>query len=414
LIYGNGTHYAQFTPTTQEMVYVAANGNDTTGNGSVLFPYLTIGHALSTITTSSATNPYVVNLGPGTYNETALKIPVWVFLVGSMQQPTKIIDSSGAISINSATYSSGSQRLGFQNLNFINSTGLTIDFQAIGGSGSNDVYINNCQIVGPVVMRGRGSDTVTAYNNQIFGTYTSSSMQEVWYGGYFDNTVTYNTAGVTGQTIGPESTGVNYFDNLTFTSSGSGNTMTPTLISSQVSGTLTIDQATTNLSADEVSLNAGISLSRTNGGLITYLSLAAYEGYTPATSANWSPVPTQVAGALDTLAARPSGTTWTVETSSTSLVKGNGYFANSASQITFTLPATASVGDTFSVSNMNTGGFIVAQNALQSIRFGNEVTTTGTGGSIASTNIGDGITFVCNVANTGFQEVYSQGQLTVT
>lgn len=593
------------------LVCVASNGSDVTGTGSPIAPFASIGHALSTITTSSSTNPYVVSIGPGTYSETGLEIPIWVFLVGSMQQPTKIIDSSGAISVNSSSYSSGSQRLGFQDLNLINSTGLTINFQSIGGSGSNDIYINNCQIVGAVTISGRGSDFLTGNNNQIFGAYTSSGMQEIWFGGYFASTATFNTSGVTSVTAAPELTGVDLFSDVTFTSSGSGNSMQPTLISSQVSGTLTIDQATTNLFADEVSLNAG-TLSQTNGGLVTYLSVAKYEGYTPATSGNWSTVPTEVAGALDTVAAtgvtgtftagsvifsngtkltqdnanlnwndsnytlsvtQPSslaslesvlvvtsdpsgshghgnhiqiagnpngggtifrtgtvandswiqmtgggynctgggtiyvngnaasesgaegcvqttfglstssfqmydytqntllfqlnnsgvlqlpllttysvlatdgshnvtpvasstagyvltsngsgsaptfqaassggGTTWTVETSSTALVKSNGYFANSASQITFTLPSTTSVGDTYIVSNMNTGGFIVAQNSGQSIQFGNEVTTTGTGGSITSTNKGDTLTIVCNVENTGFQVISSQGQLTV-
>lgn len=273
---------SQLNKPVQQEVHVASNGNDSSGNGSIALPYLTIGHALSTITDSASTKPYVVWIHPGTYSETALHIPVWVFLVGDMQQPTKIIDTSGAISINSAAFNNGSQRIGFQNLNLINSTGLTIDFQAIGGSGSNDIYINNCQIVGAVTFRGRGSDFLTGNSNQIFGAYTSSSMQEVWFGGYFNGTVTYNTLGVTGQTIGPELTGVDLFNNVTFTSSGAGNTMQPTLISSQVSGTLTIDQATTTLFADAVSLDAS-SVSQTNGGLITYLDLAnnINANYTP-------------------------------------------------------------------------------------------------------------------------------------
>jgi hypothetical protein len=284
-----------------QVLYVDPNGNDSTGNGTVVNPYLTIGNALSKITTSSSTKPYVVMINAGTYSETGLEVPVWVFLVGAMQQPTKIIDSSGSIKINSASFSAGSERIGFQNLNLINSTGLDINFQSIGGSGSNDIYLVNCQIAGNVTLLGRGSDYITGDNNQIFGTYTSSAMQEIWFGGYFANNCVFNTAGVTGQAIGPEFTGVDFFGGVEFTSSGSGNTMAPTMISSQVSGTLQVDQATTTLSADEVSLNAG-TLSQTNGGLVTYLSLAKYEGYTPAISGNWPTVPTQVAQALDEVA----------------------------------------------------------------------------------------------------------------
>ena len=301
IIYGNGTHFVEKATVAAQIRYVDPNGSDTTGDGSILFPFASIGHTLTSITDSTSTKPYVVSINPGTYSETGLEVPVWVFLVGSYQQPTKIIDSSGAIKINSASFSAGSERIGFENLNLINSTGITIDFQAIGGAGSNQVYMNNNQIIGPVIMRGRGSDAVTGFDNRFFGTYTSSAMQEVHISGYFANSVTFNTLGVTGVNVGPAFTSMSFYSTATFTSSGAGNTMTPTMVSCPQSGTLTVDQATTTLSADEVSLNAA-TLSQTNGGLITYLSLAKYEGYTPATSVNWNTVPTVVSTALDDLA----------------------------------------------------------------------------------------------------------------
>ena len=109
------------------------------------------------------------------------------------------------------------------------------------------------------------------------------------------------------------------------------------------------------------------------------------------------------------------GIAWTVVTSNTNLVKGNGYFANSASLITFTLPTTAAVGDTFDVAGMNTGLYTIAQNAGQTVAFGNLTTTAGTGGSIASSARGDSLKIVCNVANAGFQVVSgSVGNFNVT
>lgn len=300
ILKGNGTDFVNQSILGAQIRYVDPDGSDVNGDGSILFPFASIGHTLTSITDSTSTKPYVVSINPGTYSETGLEVPVWVFLVGSYQQPTKIIDSSGSIKINSASFSAGSERIGFENLNLINSTGITIDFQAIGGAGSNQVYMNNNQVVGPVIMRGRGSDALTGFDNRFFGTYTSSAMQEVHYSGYFANTVLFNTLGVTSVATSPAFTAMAFFGNATFTSSGAGNTMTPTLIACQSSGSLTVDQATTTLSGDDVSLNAS-PLSITNSGVVTYLSVAQYEGYTPATPGNWSPVPTQVAGALDTL-----------------------------------------------------------------------------------------------------------------
>jgi hypothetical protein len=54
---------------------------------------------------------------------------------------------------------------------------------------------------------------------------------------------------------------------------------------------------------------------------------------------------------------------------------------------------------------MSTGTVTIAQNAGQTIRFGNLITTTGTSGNVTLINIGDGVSIVCNVANNGFQVV---------
>ena len=317
---GGVVSFTELLPVNSQAVYVNVAGNDTTGNGTYDRPYASIGKALTSITDSSSAKPYIVHIEAGTYSESGLEIPVWVFLVGSEQQPTKVIDSSGSIKINSASFGSGSERIGMSNLNLINSTGITIDFQAIGGSGANDFYFDNLQVIGPIIIRGRGSDTGTIFNCRFFGTYTSSCGQEYWSGGYLANTGTFNTSGVTSVDTSPEFVGVQFFGNLSFTSSGSGNTMTAELIASQVSGTLTVDQATTTVSADSMSLNAG-TLSQTNGGVIAYLDVAKYVGYTPATPGNWSPTPVQVASALDQLAARPSGSG---SVTSVSVVSANG------------------------------------------------------------------------------------------
>ncbi len=92
----------------------------------------------------------------------------------------------------------------------------------------------------------------------------------------------------------------------------------------------------------------------------------------------------------------------------------NSYIANNASLVTVTLPATAAVGSVVNVGGLGAGGWLLAQNAGQTIHFGNATTTTGTGGSIASQNQYDNITVQCVVANTTFVVQASQGNLTVT
>jgi hypothetical protein len=95
------------------------------------------------------------------------------------------------------------------------------------------------------------------------------------------------------------------------------------------------------------------------------------------------------------------------------MVAYNGYISNGTATNTFTLPLTASVGDTFRVI-AGTHGWIIAQNVGQSIVLGTSTTTSGTGGSLASTAAGDGIEIVCIVADTLFQiPVAPQGNIQV-
>lgn len=102
--------------------------------------------------------------------------------------------------------------------------------------------------------------------------------------------------------------------------------------------------------------------------------------------------------------------TWNTVTTNTALVKSNSYFVN-ASGVTFTLPATAAVGDSFTIKGLNVSGWAIAQGTGQSIGMGQFTTTVGTGGSLTSILIGDGITIVCSIANTGFQVIASVGNI---
>ena len=89
------------------------------------------------------------------------------------------------------------------------------------------------------------------------------------------------------------------------------------------------------------------------------------------------------------------------------------YIANNAGLVTLTLPAAAALGDSFKVLGKGAGGWKVAQNASQFVNIGSSVTTTGVGGSSASTNAFDCITITCTTANNGFIAYSLQGNITV-
>lgn len=96
---------------------------------------------------------------------------------------------------------------------------------------------------------------------------------------------------------------------------------------------------------------------------------------------------------------------WSVQASGTALLPNEGFISTSASAQNFHLPATAVVGEVFELAQNGAGLVTITQISGQSVRFGNQVTTVGVGGSLASSSIGDAIKLVCTVANTTFQVV---------
>ncbi len=87
---------------------------------------------------------------------------------------------------------------------------------------------------------------------------------------------------------------------------------------------------------------------------------------------------------------------------------------NGATLVTYTLPATAPQGSVIKIVGSSAGGWRIAQNANQKIRLGSNVSTTGTGGSVSSTNINDCVELIASTggASTVWTIASSSGSLT--
>src|SRR5210317_93116 len=108
------------------------------------------------------------------------------------------------------------------------------------------------------------------------------------------------------------------------------------------------------------------------------------------------------------------GGNWSTVTDATqALAVENGCVGNRASAITYTLPATANVGDTIQITNIGAGLPVIAQNALQSINFTASSTTVGVGGSLTSVNQFGSIELICVVTDTTWNVVDSTGSWTI-
>lgn len=89
------------------------------------------------------------------------------------------------------------------------------------------------------------------------------------------------------------------------------------------------------------------------------------------------------------------------------------YVANNAAQVVFTLPSSAVIGDFVEVEGYGAGGWKIAQNAGQLVIFQSVVSTTGTGGYLASGYRYDCVRLRCVVANTTWTVVSATGEITV-
>lgn len=124
---------------------------------------------------------------------------------------------------------------------------------------------------------------------------------------------------------------------------------------------------------------------------------------------------TSGAGSTITITVKQLGVTWNVVTSATnpnSVVKENGYIAKGAGAVTFLLPATAAVGDSFIIAGYG-NLWSLTQNALQSVILNNQTTTVGVAGSLTATVASDTIEVVCVTANTEFKVINVLGNITI-
>jgi len=122
------------------VVYVSKDGNDTTGDGNVGNPYLTVKHALSSISDNDSTNRYSIKIGPGVYVENnPLALKAYVSIDGGDQFDTQLVASN--TTSNLITGASGSS------LNRIDLKGVTSGY-AVSFSAAGCMVMRNCSVTG--------------------------------------------------------------------------------------------------------------------------------------------------------------------------------------------------------------------------------------------------------------------------
>jgi hypothetical protein len=105
--------------------------------------------------------------------------------------------------------------------------------------------------------------------------------------------------------------------------------------------------------------------------------------------------------------------TWSLINANQMAVSQHGYFTNGGSRVEISLPATSSVGDTFTVADLGGNGWKITQDAGQQVLFGSSFTTSGATGYLQSLFVGDSVTLVCSVANLTWMALAPVGNITI-
>lgn len=136
------------------LLWVAKNGNDTTGDGSISKPFLTIQAAVNQVAANgdnSATQPYTIKIAPGIYNETIYLNNDNLQNLVIMGTPSDIGADLQVTAIESTANNDNLSRLVVGGIQFGSATfeGAT----AGSGLGGNDLVFYNCYFGQPLSMK---------------------------------------------------------------------------------------------------------------------------------------------------------------------------------------------------------------------------------------------------------------------
>lgn len=281
---------------TENVRYVAKNGSDATGNGSILNPYLTVKAAMDSITDATNLKRYVILVQPGRYDEIGLTVKANVFVVGLGNQwfPTRI-SNNVPIALDANFVVANDIRSGFTNVNL--GTAVNLDFNAVS-SNEGKFYFNRCQITSSLtITKFSNINQVEVLDSWCFGALTFNGSNSRLQGCLILAGLTVNSAA--GGTAEMEIQNCAIYSSLSFLGDGSNNIVASIYGSGYLAGDITADGAGVSLTSDASPLAGAFNI--TNGATFTRLNSAFGLGYNPGSPGSWPVVPNNVKDALDTL-----------------------------------------------------------------------------------------------------------------
>jgi hypothetical protein len=168
-------------------IYVSKNGNDSSGNGSINSPFLTISAAITQVNSYADNVPVILNISPGVYSESITIVKPNIHLKGSSIGSTKMTRMDGTLTINPRSSTGGMyvNYYTFENISFVGSSNNVFEYT---GSHTGSVYIKDCMIyTDNINVKGLSFTNTTSMKVIVFDTdinlsgSSSSSNQSAVY-----------------------------------------------------------------------------------------------------------------------------------------------------------------------------------------------------------------------------------------
>jgi hypothetical protein len=158
-------------PTFTQFVYVEADGNDTTGEGSYENPYLTVAHAMAAITDATTTKRYQIVMGPMVDASNVVLRP-YVWIQGADLDISRL---SGTLSLHADWGIVTNQQAGFQNIIFAQAA-PAFDFGSVS-SQQGKLYFTTCRFNGtPVFTAFNAVNQIVLQDCYMFAGYTQNGI----------------------------------------------------------------------------------------------------------------------------------------------------------------------------------------------------------------------------------------------
>ena len=331
---------------------------------------------LPAIVTPALTDVFPVVQAGVTYKETITQLSTLIGLPGPVGASGTVLRSNGTAWVASTSTFADTYAI---NTILYNATANTVTGLAATARG---VLVSNNSSVPSMLASASTTGQVLQ---------GSTSGAPTW------STPTYPSASGTSGTILRSNGTNNVYTTSTFADTYAVSTLLYASGSNAVSGLATTNRAALGTSATGVpqwlALTDGQLVIGSSAGAPAAANLTAGTGVSISNGSN-----------SITINAGGGGMSWTTTAGTTQAAAvNNGYVSGNAAQTTFTLPATAAVGDHVALEGLGAGGWILTANTGQTIKIG--TSTTSSAGTLTSAAGSDNVYVICIVQNTTWRVI---------